>query len=650
MRRKSSVGFLTGSAIALTTAMGVQAAPVTSTGSDLASALAQASIENGAVTRAQKLAQASAPANNKSAESNTAPSATDPTVSDKLRELLGAASKSDRILSRKGERQFVEAFYQKRNYVPLWIEQGKQGSRAQAVLSHITTITADGLEPADYSFPNFTATSLEGQAETELKFTATLLSYARHALNGRVHWSRISAAIFYKENYDATEVLNRLADASDVASALNSLNPQQPQYRALKAKLAELRAQKADGGPARIPYGPLLKYGNDKPGDKSKNAKDKSKTAKDKEKPAEEPVVMMQDPRVPLLREKLGLAAKDDTNFDKELAEAATKFQALSGLKADGQVGNPTIDALNGPGRDGLINIVLANMERWRWVPRELGKIHVVLNIPNFTLRVWNEGAVAWDTKVVVGKPSQATPLLTETMKFITVNPVWNVPQSIVYNELLPIYETSDPGIFAKQGLKVEQGRDGIRVYQPPGDKNALGRIRFNFPNKFLVYQHDTSEKHYFAHDRRAYSHGCMRVENPVKYAEVLLSYAVPNANYTQERIRKLYSDSEHQIDFAVHIPVHITYQTTFVDDSGKLQLRDDLYGLDSKLISAMKGSERRVADVVIERPADPNYRPSPSDFARLENVPRDGGGSWDYGSRRSSSDNPFSIFGRIFR
>jgi murein L,D-transpeptidase YcbB/YkuD len=638
---------LAGSAIALATALGTQAAPVTSTGSDFASALAQTSNENGAVTHAQKLAQATAPANNNSAEGNT--TAAEPAVNDKLREFLSAASKSDRIFGRKGERQIVEAFYQKRNYMPLWIEQGKQSSRAQAVLSHIKTINADGLEPADYAFPNFTATSLDGQAETELKFTATLLSYARHALNGRVHWSRVSAAIFYKENYDATEVLNRLADASDVANAMDSLNPQQPQYQALKAKLADLRAQKADGGPERISYGPLLKYGNDKPADKSKNAKDKSKTAKDKEKPAEESVVMMQDPRVPLLREKLGLAAKDDTNFDKELAEAATKFQALYGLKADGQVGNPTIDALNGPGRDGMINIVLANMERWRWVPRELGKTHVVLNIPNFTLRVWDDGAVAWETRVVVGKQSQATPLLSETMKFITVNPTWNVPQSIVYNELLPIYETSDPGIFAKQGLRVEQGRDGIRVYQPPGDKNALGRIRFNFPNKFLVYQHDTPEKHYFAHERRAYSHGCMRVQDPLKYAEVLLSYAVPKEHYTQERIRKLYSDSEHQIDFAVQIPVHITYQTAFFDDNGVLQLRDDIYGLDTKLINAMKGSERRVADVAIERPADPNYKPSPTDFARLDNVSRGDGGSWDNGSRRSS-DNPFSFIGRLFR
>ena len=130
----------------------------------------------------------------------------------------------------------------------------------------------------------------------------------------------------------------------------------------------------------------------------------------------------------------------------------------------------------------------------------------------------------------MVGTPGHETPLLTETMKFITVNPTWNVPQSIIYNELLPIYESSDPQIFERLGLKVERDRNGrVRVSQPPGERNALGQMRFNFPNKFLVYQHDTPEQHYFAESRRAYSHGCMRVQDPVKYAEVLLSYASPN-------------------------------------------------------------------------------------------------------------------------
>ena len=148
-------------------------------------------------------------------------------------------------------------------------------------------------------------------------------------------------------------------------------------------------------------------------------------------------------------------------------------------------------------------------------------------------------------------------------------------------------------------------------MFQPPGERNALGQIRFNFPNKFLVYQHDTPEKNYFNQDKRAYSHGCMRVQDPLKYAEVLLSYASPKANYTAEGIKRMFGGEEKQIDFVHQIPVHITYQTAFVDEAGKLQFRDDVYGLDAKLISILKGSEREVADVAIERPADPNFKPT---------------------------------------
>jgi murein L,D-transpeptidase YcbB/YkuD len=261
-----------------------------------------------------------------------------------------------------------------------------------------------------------------------------------------------------------------------------------------------------------------------------------------------------------------------------------------------------------------------------------------VLNIPEFNLRIYHDGEKVWQTRVVVGKPTQQTPLLTETMKFITVNPTWNVPQSIIYNELLPIYETSDPQIFARMGLKVERDRDGsVRVFQPPGERNALGQIRFNFPNKFLVYQHDTPERYYFTHERRAYSHGCMRVQDPLKYAEVLLSYASPRLGLSQARIRQMFGGSEQQIDFHSQIPVHITYQTAFVDEQGKLQLRDDVYGLDAKVLELRRGSERAVADTAIERPADPNFKPTPEAAHRLNRVAR-------------GVSNPFALFEQLFR
>jgi murein L,D-transpeptidase YcbB/YkuD len=187
-------------------------------------------------------------------------------------------------------------------------------------------------------------------------------------------------------------------------------------------------------------------------------------------------------------------------------------------------------------------------------------------------------------------------------MKYITVNPTWNVPPSIVYNEYLPALQ-EDPTVLARMGLRVEYNRDGsIHISQPPGDGNALGRIRFNFPNKFLVYQHDTPDKHLFAHDKRAYSHGCMRVQDPFKYAEVLFSISQPKDGYTQDRLKKMIGSAERDITLTTPIPVHITYQTAFVDENGKLQIREDIYGRDGRVLNALKNEDRRMADVAVER------------------------------------------------
>jgi murein L,D-transpeptidase YcbB/YkuD len=482
----------------------------------------------------------------------------------------------------------------------------------------LRSIDADGLDPNDYPMPNLTVGSVDAQAEAELKFTVMLLTYVRHASNGRVHFSRVSPNIEYKLAFDPADALTKIAASNDLPKTLETFNPPQPAYRVLKDKLAELRNEPQASAPATIRTGPTLKYARDRQSGRE---------------------MVMNDARVPELRERLGLPPENNRHYNVVLANAVAKFQKAHGLKATGELTNATIEAMNPPSRDRQIDATLATMERWRWAPRDLGKTHVMLNIPDFHLRVINNGSQVWQTRVVVGKPTQATPLLTETMKYITVNPTWNVPQSIIYKELLPIYETSDPQIFERQGLKVERNPDGsVRVYQPPGERNALGQIRFNFPNKFLVYQHDTPEKHYFAHEKRAYSHGCMRVQDPMKYAEVLLSFAAPRGNHTQDSVRQMLGGQERQIDFQTHIPVHITYQTAFVDDGGKLQVRDDVYGLDSKLLSILRGSERQVADVLIERPADPNFKPSPEEGSRLRNA------------ARGNVGGPFSLFEQLFR
>jgi len=186
-------------------------------------------------------------------------------------------------------------------------------------------------------------------------------------------------------------------------------------------------------------------------------------------------------------------------------------------------------------------------------------------------------------------------------MKYITVNPTWHVPQSIVQNEYLPAL-AQDPTVLARMGLRVSYSGGGVSISQPPGPNNALGRIRFNFPNRFLVYQHDTPDKYYFAHEVRAYSHGCMRVQDPAKYAEVLLNIARPQEHWTAARITHMFGSGEQNLQLQpTPIWVHLTYQTAFVDNAGKLQTRRDVYNLDSRTLAAIR-SARGVIEPTPER------------------------------------------------
>ena len=460
------------------------------------------------------------PPSRSKAASNVAPA--DQPVADKLRDMLGG--KSLRYFDRKAERAAVEKFYSAREYAPLWTQAGQLTASAKGVIARLKDAASDGLNPADYPVPDFAAaTSPDQLADAELKLTASMLDYARQAQSGRMHWSQVSADILYPEHpTDPAEVLANISTAKDASAALDSYNPPHKLYKELKAKLAELRGQ-GDGPVVQIADGPALAF--------------KAGTKK-------QPGVAVEDPRVPQLRAKLGITENaDDTHYDAKVAEAVRKFQESADLKATGVLDERTVKAINSPKRDRQIDTVLVNMERWRWLPRQLGasnigNAYVILNIPDYTLKVMQNGAQVWTTRVVTGKPGKhATPLLTETMKYITVNPTWNVPPSIIYNEYLPALQ-QDPTVLQRMGLKLERNRDGsIHISQPPGEANALGRIRFNFPNKFLVYQHDTPDKNLFAKEERAFSHGCMRVQNPDQYAATLLNIA--HAERTATRRRK---------------------------------------------------------------------------------------------------------------
>jgi L,D-transpeptidase YcbB len=525
------------------------------------------------------------------AASNVPPA--DQPVADRLRDMLGA--KSLRYFDRKAERTAVEKFYGAREFAPVWTQGGTLTASGKGVIARLKDAASDGLNASDYPVPDFAAATTPDQlAEAELKLTASMLDYARQAQSGRMHWSQVSGDIQYPEHpIDPFEVLANVTAAKDASAALDSYNPPHKLYKQLKAKLAELRAL-GDGPVIQIEDGPALKY----------------TPARGKKQPA----VEMEDARVPQLRAKLGITENaDDKHYDAKVAEAVRKFQAGAELKPTGILDDRTVKALNSPKRDKQIDTVIVNMERWRWLPRDLGApslgdAYVILNIPDYTLKVMQHGAQVWSTKVVTGQPGvHATPLLTETMKFITVNPTWNVPPSIIYNEYLPALQ-QDPTVLERMGLRLERARDGsIHISQPPGERNALGRIRFNFPNKFLVYQHDTPDKHLFAKEERAFSHGCMRVQNPDQYAATLLNITAPNEHYTPEKIRSMYGRSEIDIKFPTPIPVNITYQTAFVDDAGKLQLRRDVYGRDATMLALLKNSRNKDLENVVAH-SQPSY------------------------------------------
>ena len=496
----------------------------------------------------------------------------DRAVAEKIRDLL--AAKTDKIFASKRERTAVESFYQARHLAPLWLDKGVENARAQAVIARLKSADADGLDVNDYKTPTFAGLSPDALAEAELKLTQTVVTYARHLQSGRFPYTRVSQNIeLPQEPPDPAQILPKLAEAANAATALDEFSPPHEGYKKLKAMLAQMRAKPP--GAKEIADGPLLKL----------NAK-----------------APMEDARVPLLRDKLGLTGDaSDLRYDAKLAEAVKKFQRANELPVTGNLDSKTIKELNGPPRDKQIDTVISNMERWRWYPRDLGKAYAIVNLPDFTLRVVHNDAQVWSTRIVIGKPDMPTPLLSETMKYITINPTWNVPPSIVYNEYMPVLQR-DPMALERMGLKLVYNRDGsVHIYQPPGEANALGRIRFNFPNRFLVYQHDTPDKHMFAHDVRAYSHGCMRVQDPAKYAEILFNIARPDENWTADKVKRMFGAGEQDIQLPAQIWVLLTYQNAFVDDAGQLQIRRDIYNIDSRTLAAIK-SERGMIEPPQER------------------------------------------------
>jgi len=506
------------------------------------------------------------------------------------------SSKSD-TSSRKAENDALVEYYSVPDQRLLWVDENGLTERAKIAMAEIGKADDYGLSASDYTLPDaagFNASdpkTTDWLAGAEMKVSYAVLGYANDARGGRIEPLRLS------KNLDPSlalpnpsEVLESIAIRSDPGAYLRSFQPDQPQFEALRQKLIELRGGKVEEAkPAvvTIPPGPVLKFGVD-------------------------------NEQVALLRQRLDVpAGSNPTKFDEAVLEAVKQFQRSNGSLPDGLVGTGTRRMLNGgqhqepvasPAR---IKQILVNMERWRWLPHDLGPFYVTVNIPEFTLRVVEEGKPILTTRVVVGKPDKQTPVFSDEMEELVFNPYWNVPNSIKNEEIAPYFSQGggffgggwDTSVLQRHGLRIKYGnrdidpdsidwsRNDIRNFdlvQPPGPTNVLGKVKFVFPNSHDVYMHDTTQKFLFNNAVRAESHGCMRVQYPEKLAEIVLKH---DKDWSPARVESTFdAGGDNHVALDEKIPVYITYFTLRVNDDGSISTFNDLYGHDARMNAALSG------------------------------------------------------------
>jgi murein L,D-transpeptidase YcbB/YkuD len=474
----------------------------------------------------------------------------------------------------------------------LWVDDNGVTDRAKSVLEEFARADDYGLRAIDYELPNpdrfdpDDRKAIDWLADAEVKISFAVLRYAHDARGGRIRPSRLTKNLSPKLSLpEPLEVLDAIALERDPALNLRNFQPSHPQFELLRQKLLEVRGE-AD--PSKhsiiIPEGAVLK--------------------KD-----------IEHEHVPLLRKRLEVFPHggNENLYDDAVDKAVRTFQQLHGVANDGLVGAGTRRLLNQEILANLVKqrLILLNMERWRWLPDDLGPFYVNVNVPEFMARVINQSRVVHATRVVVGKPDTQTPIFSDEMQEIVFGPYWNVPTSIKVEEIRPYLrqETAwllggwNTSVFQRHGLRVRYGgrevdpgtidwnRVDIRnveIFQPPGAENVLGRVKFVFPNQYDVYMHDTTQKQLFVKPVRAESHGCVRVQNPDELAAILLDYA---QGWSAARVDSAIQNGYDQhIVLSRKIPVHITYFTLWVNDDESMSTFADLYGHDARMAAALFG------------------------------------------------------------
>ncbi len=477
----------------------------------------------------------------------------------------------------------IFTFYEDRNFKPVWTRDTGVKGKGKALLKVLQNAHEHGLDPKFYETQDIaeriTTTNPEELAELDILMSLAFASFATDLSKGRLEPSKVNRDISIKTHSPgAVTLIDGAEIATDLVPYLDKLVSKSPRYARLKKALADYREKASHGPWPKIAKGKALKP-------------------------------LMDDPRVPSLK-KLLLStgdlktneAPESTIYDENVVAAVKSFQLRHGAESDGIVGPATLKMLNVP-LGYRIKQLIINLERRRWMPDNFGKRYVFVNLADQFLKVVdqlpNREKTRLGARVVVGKTYHETPIFSDQMKYLVINPYWNVPSSIANKEYLPKLRR-DPGYLQRQGIRILSAGGEINPYsvnwnaisrmpyrlrQDTGAKNALGRIKFMFPNKYNVYIHDTPSKRLFTRATRYFSHGCIRVQNPISLAATLLK----EQGWSAAKIKaQIASGKRRIVKLKKKVPVHITYLTAWVNKGGQVNFRTDVYNRDKNLINAL--------------------------------------------------------------
>ncbi len=554
-------------------------------------------------------------------------------------ELAAAVMERTEALGDEEVDEALGRFYSDRAWEPVWIERTRllkrlklRDSDTRALLEVLDNAKHQGLAPADYGLtelrqrldrlPRRPGKMAPGElAELEVDLTRAFAVYTNDLIHGRLSASQVDDSWHLEpETQEISAVLaTALDDPRRIARTAGRLAPDHPGYHRLKDAYDRYRGLAADGGWPEVPEGDVIKVGETMQPERyqalverlraegylppdlaERRLRHLERWRADRE--GEETAGTEAADRSDGSGEGDEAAAGEnlELTFDEELEAALVRFQESHGIREDGALGPNTLRELNVSAEE-RAHMIALNLERWRWLPDDLGERYVEVNLPAFTLFAVDGERVSEKMAVVVGKEGWGTPILTETMEHVVVNPYWNIPESILKADILPKLR-ENPSYLAEENMEVvrpgsnepvavgaaELASGDYRVRQKPGPGNALGRIKFIFPNRHNVYLHDTPADYAFDRTYRNLSHGCVRVERPIALADFVFA---GDSQWNGPEIERLIESREHRtIPLEQHIPVYFLYWTAFVEDDGEVQFRPDLYGYDEMHTQALEG------------------------------------------------------------